>query len=137
MDIERKFEDLGVDAITGVNLMRLLNLGPDDFIDPTRFERFHDVIKYFKDMPDVNYIVTKLAVGKPVDRLDHVWGYVELARQKAALKDETKGIMDNIDTFSKLGDATQVDVVDGLNKALSSKLVEAQKVNEQMAAYER
>ncbi len=85
MDIERKFEDLGVDAITGTKLMSLLRLTPEDFLDPSRFLRFKDVIDHFKHMPDTEYVVNRLTIGKALDKLDHVWGYVELSRQKEGL----------------------------------------------------
>jgi len=137
MDIESKFGDLGVDAVTGIKLMRLLNVSTEDFVDEMRFMRFKDVIDYFKDIPDTNYIINKVTVGKPVDKLDHVWGYVELTKQKARIRSDIEGTMSKIDTLSSLGDEMQKDMVKSLTESLAYKKVEAQKVEKQMEAYER
>lgn len=134
MDIGQRFQDMGIDAITGVELMKSLGLSSDDFIDPARFERFKDVIDYFKNLPDRNYILNRLVVGKNVDKLDHIWGYTELSRQKEILKEKINSQVIKLDALNTLGDK------DESTKFVESSLVEAKnelaKINEQISHYE-
>lgn len=108
MDIERQFEDLGVDAITGVQLMRSLGLNGDDFLDGARFMQFKDVIDYFKDIPDRDYLFNKILVGKPVDRLQHIWGYSQLAQQKNKLKTQMEIENKKLGLLSTMGDENEM-----------------------------
>lgn len=87
MSIEDNFKDLGVDAITGTELMELLSLTPNDFVDPQRFEKFKNVIKHIKDIPDKEYFLKKITMkGLGDDKLQKVWEYCELAKKKADIE---------------------------------------------------
>lgn len=136
MDIERKFEDLGVDAITGTRLMGLLRLTPDDFLDPSRFMRFKDVIDHFKNVPDIDYIVNKVTAGKSVDRLDHLWGYAQLSQQRSSLKKEVEDVRSKLDIYQDVGDEFQKNMANGLNQRILDIKSEAKKVDEQIQQYE-
>lgn len=136
MDIERQFEDLGVDAITGIELMRQLNINPTDFIDTARFMRFKDVIDYFKDIPDRSYLFNKITIGKNVDKLDHVWGYTQLAQQKNSLKSNIESDTKRLQTIEDLGDEMQHDTAKFIQGNLIEKKAELSRVNEQIDKYE-
>lgn len=135
MDIETQFNDLGVDAITGTKLMDILALNVSDFHDPARFMRFKDIIGYFKDVPDSAFVLRKITVGKFVDKLDHVWGYTELARQKAAIKAEAETINKQIGINSKFEDGNPLAVNELVRKS-NDIANRANEVDEQMQAYE-
>lgn len=131
MDIESKFNDLGVDALTGIQLMKSLNLSPSDFIDEARFLRFKDIIDFFKNIPDREYILNKITVGKNVDKLDHTWSYVQLLGQKDRLKNEVEKNLLKLDTMNLLGEDDSF-----LKQNLSESKVELSKINEQINKYE-
>jgi len=133
MDIERQFEDLGVDAITGIQLMRSLGLYPDDFIDEARFLRFKDVIDYFKEIPDRDYLFNKILIGKNVDKLDQVWGYTQLAKQKDKLKSTLDVENKKLEVISSLGDELETEKQRGVINNHQGELL---KVNEQIDKYE-
>ena len=87
MSIEDDFKDLGVDAITGTELMELLSLTPDDFMSPQRFEKFKNVIKYIQNVPDKEYFLKKITMkGLGDDKLQKVWEYCELAKKKEEIE---------------------------------------------------
>lgn len=136
MDIERQFEDLGVDAITGIQLMRSLNISPDDFLDSSRFLRFKDVIDYFKNIPDREYILNKVTIGKNVDKLDHIWGYTQLSKQKEDLRNHIDSEMKRLDIINSLGDEMQHDSVKFIESKIMDRKIELSKINEQIDKYE-
>ena len=86
---ESAFNELGIDAITGVEIMDWLGISAIDLGDPARFGRFHDIIDYFKQFPvdTQRYIIRKVTNGKNVDKLNHVWEYSELLKNKRAAEE--------------------------------------------------
>lgn len=135
MDIERQFEDLGVDAITGVKLMQLTGISSDDFIDPVRFMRFKDVIGFFKDIPDKEYLINRVLLGKVVDKLDHLWGYTQLLQQRASTENRIKELSENLDKVKFMPEAE----ADALKFEQELVMVhgELSKIIDHMVAYEK
>lgn len=86
VNILEAFTDLGTNAIVATSLMNLLGLYPDDLADPQRFSRFQEVVKYLKQYPEdtQRFLITKATRGKLVDKLDHVFEYTNLLKQKFA-----------------------------------------------------
>lgn len=86
VNIQETFNDLGTNAIVATNLMNLLGLYPDDLSDPQRFARFQVVIDYLKQFPEdtQRFLITKATRGKLVDKLDHVFEYTNLLKEKYA-----------------------------------------------------
>lgn len=84
INIESAFNDLSVNAIVATNFMDLLGLNTMDFHDPVRFSRFQQVVQYLKQFPDdtQRFLITKSTRGKPVDKLDQVFEYTNLLKQK-------------------------------------------------------
>lgn len=105
---EQKFNDLGIDAVTGVEMMEWLGVSPVDLSDPLRFSRLHEIINYFKQFPEdtQRYLVRKAVNGKNVDRLQHVWEYTSLLKKKDAaekgiekIKSEASAVGDDADEY--------------------------------------
>lgn len=94
MNAEQAFNDLGIDAITGVELMDRLQLSVEELIIPQRFHRLRDVINYFKHLPEDtrSFLLNKTLTGKNVDKLDHVWGYTQLLSTKRDTETSLQGI---------------------------------------------
>ena len=132
MDIERQFEDLGVDAITGIQLMRSLGLNGDDFYDDVRFMRFKDIIDYFKDVPDRDYLLNMITIGKNVDRVDHVWGYTQLMKQKNQLQKSIDSEQKKYDILSTTEDELAIKQQEGV---LTNFKTELYKTDEQIGQY--
>lgn len=137
MDIERKFEDLGVDAVQGIKLMKLMNISSDDFIEQARFMRFKDVIDYFKDISHPDYIINTICVGKPVDRLDHVWGYVDLSKQKARLNSVLEEKRQKLKDIESLGSKDAKTIVDDMKSELVNLELDYKRLDDQVYAYEK
>lgn len=86
VNIQELFNDLGTNAIVATNLMNLLGLYPDDFVETQRFMRFQEVVNYLKQFPDdtQRFLINKSTRGKQVDKLDHVFEYINLLKEKYA-----------------------------------------------------
>lgn len=88
MNIETALGDLGVDAVTGVLLLDLLDMTPMELEAPQRFQRLKVVIDYLKQFPEdtQRFLVAKATRGKMVDRLNHMYEYVHLLSKKDSLE---------------------------------------------------
>lgn len=92
MDIARKFEDHGINVIKAASIMKTLGVSSSDFLDEARYLRFKDVVDFFSKYENGEAYMSNLLIGKTVNKLDHVWGYQELAKQRANLQDRIEGI---------------------------------------------
>jgi len=101
--MEEKFNDLGVDALTGTEIMGLADVTTTDLADPIRFQRFKDVLDYVKTIPHEHrsYFIRKAVTGKNVDKLDHLWGYVELNKRKDLKAKELKKLDEEIGFYER------------------------------------
>ena len=81
--MEEKFNDLGVDAIVGGDLMYKVGITEWDLREPQKFEKMKEIISFLKEVPpeERGIIFNKVLMGKNVDKLDHVWGYVSVAKK--------------------------------------------------------
>lgn len=88
--MEDKFNDLGVDAIVGSDLMYRVGLTEQDLVLPGNFEKMKDIIAFLKELPPEqrSHMMSKVLTGKNVDKLDHLWGYVELTKKSMAKRKE-------------------------------------------------
>jgi hypothetical protein len=82
--MEDNFNRLGVGAVVGTRLMELLGLSKDDLADGKRWNQFKDTIEFFSRFPedDQRFMVSKVAKGKIVDKLQHMWEYSQLFSRK-------------------------------------------------------
>lgn len=77
------FDDLGIDAVSGSEIMNLLGITPYQLDDPIIFNRISEVVKYLKEIPDKSFFVNRITAGKPgVNKLDHVWSYIEVLNKR-------------------------------------------------------
>lgn len=81
--MEEKFNDLGVDAIVGGDLMYKVGITEWDLRQPEKFEKMKEIISYLKEIPleERSVVFNKVLLGKNVDKLDHMWGYVSIAKK--------------------------------------------------------
>lgn len=81
--MEEKFNDLGVDAIVGGDLMYKVGITETDLRQPGNFEKMKDIISFMKELPpeERSHTFNKILLGKNVDKLDHMWGYVLIAKK--------------------------------------------------------
>ena len=90
------FNELGIDAISGTEIMNELGMPVDDLQDNYKFNRLREVMGYLNTIPEEARlgIIRKITVGKPIDdKLNHVWSYIKLriqAEQQAASLDNTR-----------------------------------------------
>lgn len=81
--MEEKFNDLGIDAIVGGDLMYKVGITEDELRLPGNFEKMKDIISYMKELPpeERGVVFNRILMGKNVDKLDHMWGYVSIAKK--------------------------------------------------------
>ncbi len=95
MSLEQSFNDIGADSIVATDIMGQLGMNDFDLQDPVRFNRFKEVYDYLKNK-DYRFTIGKTTKGKQVDKLDHLWGYVELHKQKDILNSKAKKLDEEI-----------------------------------------
>jgi hypothetical protein len=75
-----------LDPILGTEIMSSLGISHDELSIPKNLNKFKEIYHFFKDYPNPTNKITRLAASRPgVDRMDIVWTWVELQRQKAEL----------------------------------------------------
>jgi hypothetical protein len=101
--MEEKFNDMGVDAFTGSEIMNLAGVSFTDVKNPVVFEKLHDIVKYIKTIPPEqrSYFMNKVIAGKSVNKLDHLFGYVKLNEQRDIKRNELKMLDEEIGFYEK------------------------------------
>lgn len=105
--------------------MDLLGLNSSDFHDPVRFSRFKTVVDYLKKFPDdtQRFLITKSTRGKMVDKLDQVFEYTNLLKQKFAQEEAMDRLQEEISAMEAIGDPQAVVV--SLQKEEMGRQIEA------------
>lgn len=101
--MEDKFNDLGVDAIVGADLMYKIGITQDDLLDPQAFEKMKDVIHYLKQLPPEqrSIMTNRVLTGKNINKLDHMWGYVELSKKAQAKMQELDLLKEELSYYER------------------------------------
>ena len=99
MSIDQQFDSLNVSAIEASDIMATLEMSNHEIDDPVRFQRFKDIIDYVKTVPDKRFFINKAIAGKSVDKLNHLWGYVELNKRKDAKRKELAKLDEEISFY--------------------------------------
>ena len=94
INIETTINELGISAITAVELMEALSITPDELGFPQRFHRLQEVVGYLKQFPvdTQRFLIKKACYGKQVDKLDHMFEYTNLLKSKYELENSLKEI---------------------------------------------
>lgn len=99
MNPERLIQESGADVFVGSEIVQSIGLELGDFNLPERFNKLKEVISHFKDQPDYKYQIHKLTAGKPVNRLNHVHEYVQLANKKVALQEDMNKLNSEMELY--------------------------------------
>lgn len=101
--MEEKFYDIGIDAITGTEIMDTLGLHQDDLVDAKKFEKVKDVVAFLKQVPALERrpLMNRIVLGKNVDKLEHFWGFSQLYQQRVAKESELARIKDEISYYER------------------------------------
>jgi len=123
INLEEAFGDVGVNAIVGVKFMDLLGIYNGDLQIASRMARFEDVVSYLKRFPEdtQRFLVTKATRGKMVDKLNHVWEYVNLLRQKELMDRQLDDVKSQISGLEGMGDLNKLQETIQLETELTDK----------------
>jgi len=131
------FDDAGTDAITGSEIMGILGLSTDDFGLAQNYAKFKDIVGFMKGFSDYRYVLNKITRGKMVDKLDHAWNYVAIAKEKEQKKAKMNELEKKISEVSTFGD----DGSTNLLKELSLMHVDMKRdmalIEQEMSLYEK
>ncbi len=137
------FDDLGIDAISGTEIMGLLGLSAYQLNDPITMNRVMDVVNYLKNIPDKSFFVNRITVGKKIeDKLAHVWTYIELQKKRESLEGQRKIADIELQTYSeKMNSGALTDMERSLAMDVSRIKThidsELSKIKEEEFAYEK
>lgn len=71
------------DPLDGAEIMSLMGLDPGRMAIPRVAAQFQDIVKHFSKSPDYRMKILKVMM-KSGDKLDNLWTYVQLAKEKEA-----------------------------------------------------
>lgn len=133
---EQAFNELGVNAVDGTEFMDILGLSPMDIADPQRFSRFRSVLDFFKQFPadTSRFMIRKVTNGKNVDKLQYVWEYAELLRQKAQAEKTIERVRTEA---SAMGSTTDPDVASLYSGELLAAKKQLDFITKETAIYEK
>lgn len=136
MNIERSFEDLGIDAVTGVRLMDVLNVSPHELALPQRFSRLSTIIDYLKLFSEdtQRFLINKATRGKPIDKLDHMFEYVDLLKQKTHYDQVLEDAKAKVSALEMSGDSSELSQAQ-VDKEVAEQSLRA--ICEEIILYER
>jgi hypothetical protein len=93
---DQPFEYLDIDPIEGTEIMQLVGLDPTDLRFPDKLAKMRDITAYLAGRIDKRYIVNKITAGRNVDRLEHIWGYLNLRKQLDSKHSELEKLQEEI-----------------------------------------
>jgi len=101
--MDEKFNDLGVDAVIGGDLMYKVGITEEDLRYPANFEKMKDVIAFLKGMPkeERDFFADRILAGKNVDKLDYLWNYIELTKKSEQKKTEFENLKKLISAYER------------------------------------
>ena len=101
--MEEKLNDIGIGAMFGLELLHATDVSQDSIGNPVIFEKIKDIADYLKTVPpdQRSYFMNKVTVGKNVDKLDHLWGYVELNKQRDSNMKELERLKEEINFYER------------------------------------
>lgn len=109
MSILENIQSSGGSALYATEMMSLLGLNQYDLEDPIRFERFKDVVAYFKDK-NYSYVIKKITMNMQVDPLDQTWTFIALDKQIDETEIQLKETNEEIDTLLRFASDKGSDV---------------------------
>lgn len=136
MSLESSFDQLGVDILTATRLMEILDMSPEEFQSPSRFSKLQSVISYLKQFPEdtQRFLITRATRGKNVDRLNHIYEYTSLLREKEEREQ-------HIASIDKERSAIELSADPILQTEVAHRALDARQalnhVKEEIAIYER
>lgn len=100
MEIQSELLELGNPEKVG-NLVSLLNIIPDDFKDPMRFEKIRSVLGYLSKHSDPSYFIYKGLGSKQVDRVDFMHEYIGRHQELTAAEERVAKLREEISVYEK------------------------------------
>lgn len=99
--MEDKFNDLGVDALLGSQVMQTLGAHQQDLQNAVTFEKIKGIIQYLKPMsPETRqFFVSEVLVGKNVNRIDHLHNYIQVHKKYELRKMEMDELKKELDFY--------------------------------------
>lgn len=83
MSIVTTFSDIGIDPIEGAEIFDIVGIYQQDLLDPKKFHKAKDIVKFFQGINNKRWVMTKILSGKPrSDRMDIIWEYVQLQNER-------------------------------------------------------
>lgn len=136
MNTERKFEELGIDPINAVKIMSLLDISVSELGIPQRFERFKDILSFLKDFPEdtQRFFIMKATAGKQIDKVSHMFEYVNLLRNKLSYEEGLKNMERQESAIETLNDPFRLGELQREKLEVIRKL---QNTKEEIYIYER
>jgi hypothetical protein len=133
------FRELQVDPIEGTEIMSLIGADVTQLSNPGKFNKIREIINYFQGKQDKQYVISKLTLGKNVDKINFLFEYIGLRKQYEAKMNEMASLKspdELINSVPDEKDREQLKSILGTSNLADIKTRELAQLQEQLALYE-
>lgn len=136
MEAETVFSDLGVNALDGTRMMDMLGIHMSELNIPQRFFKLHEIIKYIRQFPEdtQRFLVNKAVRNKNVNKLDHMFEYMHILKEKESYETQLRDIEKELSIFDPAIDFHKVAELQLAENSIKESL---QNLDSEKAIYER
>ena len=115
MNIESSLNQLGINAITGVRILELLDISTDELQFPQRFAKVRDIIDFLKPLSEdtQRFFINKATRGKQIDKLQHFHEYIHLLKNKSSLTKQLDKVSNEKGLVEASGDIVKLQEILG------------------------
>ena len=82
MSIDDKLFEIGGDVTKTTAIMDMLGFDIDEIDIPVKFKMLKETIEFFGQFENGEYMLRKVCIGKPGDRLNYAWDYSQLYKKR-------------------------------------------------------
>lgn len=98
--MEDKLNEMG-DVVIATEVMRATGLSGDHLQDGYTLNKLKDVLDYLKGVPDKMFFVEKATRNKNGNKLDMLWSYVALHKDKDGVLKKMKDLEEQIKLYER------------------------------------
>lgn len=136
MSVLEKYSDLGIDPMKATQLLDVLGVSVTDLSIPERFEKFKQTARYIIRFDNFPYLIRKLTLTKNVDKLQHVWEWTELSRQRDEEQGKLAAISFDEAELENIKDPVVLEKFEQIRRVMNESTSRIKSIDQEMELYE-
>lgn len=136
VNAETIFNDLGINALVASEMLGMFDLTVDDLNIPETFTKLQSVINYINKFPEdtQRFLINKATRGKNVDKLDHMFRYTLILKDKEINEKLLDNTSKEISAISNGGDIKKVTELQTKKSVIETNI---KLLNEEMEIFQK